>query len=544
MGRTADTGRVLRERVADRWRVLVAPLAWVLCLIAIVWNTDFIRVTVTTADPVAERLAAGFVSLGHMLQWGGLIGGLFTTITAVPVLMGRMQNARPAPWAVLAMAMLPPLGWATLWAWPAPSTTSDRPDVFLIVVDTMRADAFDAERTPHLWALGEDGIRFDDALATSSWTLPSFGSFLTGRHPREHELGLRDGRGASTGVLRTDVRTLAEHLDEAGYQTSGLVANQMLWSELGLPRGFSHYRNLLASTTTTWMTWNLGQDSTYAVASLQLQRARWWLNVGAERDRPQFMLLHFMDPHSPLRPRRALVRAERKVTGDEASVGAVEYGAEVRAVDEAVGQFLQRLRSAGRYESALIVFCSDHGEELDEARDEEPERPRPAHGHSLMPELVRVPLAIKLPGGSGAGTVSSDLVSLLDLPDTVAEVLGLSTIPGSRGVPLLDATGRLLPTRGITFQGIPLYGPALESMRDADHGVIWNPEDDRWRAFDRRADPMFRDPLDRPPDGAQERLRAHVAEASSAPPDDNRAQPELSEEQRRQLEALGYVDAR
>jgi arylsulfatase A-like enzyme len=544
MGRTVDTGQVLRERVADRWRVLVAPLAWVLCLIAIVWVTDFFRVTLTTDDPVAERLAAGFVSLGHMLQWGGLIGGLFTCLAAVPVLMGRMQNARPAPWVVLAVGLLPSLGWATLWAWPAPSTTSARPDVFLIVVDTMRSDAFDAERTPHLWALGEDGIRFDDALATSSWTLPSFGSFLTGRHPREHELGLRDGRGASTGVLRSDVKTLAEHLDEAGYQTSGLVANQMLWSELGLPRGFSHYRNLLASTTTTWMTWNLGQDSTYAVASLQLQRARWWLNAGAEPGRPQFMMLHFMDPHEPLRPRRALVRAEREVMGDGASVGAVDYGAEVRAVDVAVGRFLELLRATGRYESALIVFCSDHGEELDEARDVQPDRPRPSHGHSLLPELVRVPLAIKLPGGVGAGTVNRELVSLLDLPDTMLEILGMPPLPGSRGVPLLDATGRQLPTRGITFQGVPLFGPPLEAMRDPGHGVIWNPEDDQWRAFDRQADPLFLEPLDRPPEGAQERLRAHVAEVSSAPRDENRTQPELSEEQRRQLEALGYVEQR
>ncbi len=90
-------------------------------------------------------------------------------------------------------------------------------------------------------------MRFDLAFATSSWTLPSHASLLTGRWP--HALGVD-----WTTPLRPDVPTLAEFLAAHGYDTAGFVANlDYCGRETGLARGFAHYEDFPINA---WDTFN------------------------------------------------------------------------------------------------------------------------------------------------------------------------------------------------------------------------------------------------------------------------------------------------
>ena len=75
------------------------------------------------------------------------------------------------------------------------------------------------------------------------------------------------------------------------------------------------------------------------------------------------------------------------------------------------------LRQHGLYERALIVFASDHGEEFWE-------HGRYEHGHTLYDEVLRVPLAFKLPGASAGARVDSP-VSTAALMPTVLDVVGV-----------------------------------------------------------------------------------------------------------------------
>ncbi|MHC4846564.1 MAG: sulfatase-like hydrolase/transferase, partial [Planctomycetota bacterium] len=73
-----------------------------------------------------------------------------------------------------------------------------RPDLVLVVVDTLRADhlsAYGYERptSPGLDALARDGVVFLDNTAQSSWTLPSVASYMTGRHVFVNAQRLPDG---------------------------------------------------------------------------------------------------------------------------------------------------------------------------------------------------------------------------------------------------------------------------------------------------------------------------------------------------------------
>ena len=57
------------------------------------------------------------------------------------------------------------------------------PHVVLIVVDTLRADRVHPGLTPNISAIGDEGVRFTQAVSTASWTLPAHASLFTGALP-------------------------------------------------------------------------------------------------------------------------------------------------------------------------------------------------------------------------------------------------------------------------------------------------------------------------------------------------------------------------
>ena len=81
-----------------------------------------------------------------------------------------------------------------------------RPNVVLVVVDTLRADALgtlgSAYPTPHLDRLAAEGVVFSTAIAASTWTLPSVASLITSLHPSEHGLlGAAEGAEQREGFI-------------------------------------------------------------------------------------------------------------------------------------------------------------------------------------------------------------------------------------------------------------------------------------------------------------------------------------------------------
>ena len=104
--------------------------------------------------------------------------------------------------------------------------------VILIVVDTLRADhlgfyGYDRSTSPRLDEWARRGVIFDQALSTSPWTLPTFGSILTGLIPSEHGAGERSresGKRWKRAPLRESVYTLPEALSNQGWQTAAVVS--------------------------------------------------------------------------------------------------------------------------------------------------------------------------------------------------------------------------------------------------------------------------------------------------------------------------------
>ncbi len=121
--------------------------------------------------------------------------------------------------------------------------TQTKPDILLIVLDTVRADrlscyGYPRETTPNLDAFAEQGVLFERAISPAQWTVPAHASFFTGEYPTTHMTLQIYDKHSEVQV------TLAELLQRAGYETVGFCNNPLLGIvENGLDRGFEEFYN-------------------------------------------------------------------------------------------------------------------------------------------------------------------------------------------------------------------------------------------------------------------------------------------------------------
>ncbi len=429
------------------------------------------------------------------------------------------------------------------------------PDLLLISVDTLRADRLGSYGnplglTPELDALAAQSLLFESAFAPTSFTRPSVGALLSGRHPEEI------GVTSNLAPLPEQVPTLATILRERGYRTAAVVSNAILRADAGLARGFERYDDRLEER-------ELSRAQPERSAPNTTDAALAWLAHAAGDPRPFFLWVHYQDPHGPYTPPdayRAAYRDAERLPGDPAelplggnnsglhalppyqAIGAERepafyragYDGEVRLADEHIGRLLRGIERYSDPASLVIAFTADHGEALGEGGMWF------AHASSLVDPLVRVPLLLRVPGRAPGRR--SGIASLIDLLPTLLASLGAEAPAG--------LLGRNLLARGADAVPAIAYFHALEPIpgRWVDH---WGAASGGQRYYTIRKDAEQTDyarsdgqplPATAPAIAALRdsalRLRAELERRRLGPA---RAGP-IPEADRRRLEALGYAD--
>ena len=284
------------------------------------------------------------------------------------------------------------------------SSQKPLPDVYLVTIDTLRADhlhcyGYTQIQTPAMDALAREGFRFTKAFTPSPITNTSHTSILTGLLPSAH--GVTD---FAIPLAKTHP-TWAELLKGRGYHTAAFIGAVILDSNTlapGLDRGFDFYDNFPkhAPPQTHWgRVERRGMDV--------VQRAEAWLNTHPKG--PHFVWIHLYDPHDPYEPPPPFA----KVYKDRL------YDGEIAYADSAFGKFVTYLKDRGWYQNAMIVVVGDHGEGLGEHGEE-------THGIFLYDSTTHVPLIIKIPGHIPGKTVESQ-VRTTDLLPTTLDVLDISS---------------------------------------------------------------------------------------------------------------------
>jgi arylsulfatase A-like enzyme len=332
---------------------------------------------------------------------------------------GNVRTATTGPLLALGMLVVVVVAvWAPHGRWSG--------DIVLIVVDTLRADhvslyGYPRRTTPHLETFARDAVTYVNAISPATWTVPAHGSLFTGRWPSFHGAErVASDRNLAT-PLAADVPTLAELLGGAGFRTAAFVANSAYVARvLGFDRGFAEFfdRDL-----------NVAGDVESAV--------RRWLPAAGRL----FVFMNILDPHEPYEPPPPY---DRRFPGKDATYGTMmttlvyggtpitpelrahflsQYDGEIAYTDDVLQRIVDELKRRGRYDDALIIVTSDHGELLGE---------HGLAGHGVAPyeELLHVPLVVKLPGSRRRGERVRRRVSTLGVFATILDAAGVSPPPG------------------------------------------------------------------------------------------------------------------
>ena len=362
------------------------------------------------------------------------------------------------------------------------------PNVLLICIDTLRADRLsaygnDRPTSPNIdrWAK-QRAVLFEQAVAPSPWTLPSFISIFSGldaiRHGGNYHL-----------PARSELEMLAETVARRGYETAAWTGGGYLGPAHGLHQGFESF------------TYHLGPKSRELADNVE-QAIDW---LGAPRERPFFLLFHTYEVHSPYlerqpyydrfaaasglppipsgwvgprrHPRRPedgfmvsrelMMSADRGETWERVppelqAANVDRYDSGIRYADEQIGRLLDALENGGHASRTVVILTSDHGEALGE---------RGLSGHSYLYDFnLLVPLIIAAPtSGWPGGTRVPQQVRAVDIVPTVRELLGLAPGDGLDGESLAPlVTGRSAADRlawsyaAIANRGVALRLPATK----------------------------------------------------------------------------------
>ncbi|MFP8879451.1 MAG: sulfatase [Myxococcota bacterium] len=426
-----------------------------------------------------------------------------------------------------------------------------RPDIFLITVDTLRADHLGAygytkPTSPRLDRLARESLVFEHCRSHASNTRPSIASLLTGFLP--HETHMLDGVR-----LPNALDTLPEILKRQGYVTRAVVSNWVLSPKAGLNQGFDVYdaRMQERERNRPWPERVAAQTTAAAIKQLD-----------TPRDGPLFLWVHYQDPHGPYTPPGGLQRAFRDATPprllalnpDLSGLGGIPsyqqlgarrdfhdyvaaYDGEIRHMDEQVGRLLDALAERDLYERSLLIFTADHGEGLGERNFYF------NHVGYLYDTLTHVPLMLRR--GDRFSGRRDDACQLIDVVPTVLGALGLDADPRLRGRDLFDPDAPESPTYAETRSTIDKNGSKY-SLIDAGYHLIYNPVFERVELFDLANDPDEQRDLSAEP-AHQQRREAMLARIAAIRADDRTrlahgSPPELSKEDRRKLRSLGYVE--
>lgn len=410
------------------------------------------------------------------------------------------------PWLSLLLPCLALLAFAPSVRGAAPAA---RPNILLLMTDQHRWDALGANgnrfiRTPNLDRLAAASANFTHAFVASPVCVPSRVSFFTGRYARSHRNRVNytplDGREvlmqarlreagyatASVGKLHLYPPT-PDEARRSGFDVVELhdavapldqYSSYVAWLRERDPARARSYRAVVKPAGPTDNPYRAAIADEHSETTWTGLRARHHLAQLAAGGKPFFLNVSFWKPHSPFEvpapfdamyndvelplprpvslaeirryppPLQALVLRGRPVHDmDRAQLQWAwrsYYGA-ISQIDREVGLILAELERVGAAENTIVVFTSDHGDQLLE---------RGLMGKNCFFDAsVRVPFLLRLPGRIRAAR-HDDLIETVDLLPTLFELAGLPVPYLTQGrslVPLIAPDGRPWEPREVVF---------------------------------------------------------------------------------------------
>ena len=350
--------------------------------------------------------------------------------------------------------------------------------------------------TPHLDRLAAEGVRCTQVYCPSPVCVASRMAMLAGRHPSDIEVW------TNSQILDSGVPTMAHAMGAAGYkpvligrmhavgpdQLHGYVDRPVgdhgsNWPGSGMaPQGS---RASLEQAGPGQGSYQVHDEDVTAEAVHFLNRMGVQRRAGQDAE-PFSLNLGFMLPHSPYLARRPIYDYYRQRIGPPAvrepfgdhlhpAIGwwrahgqlqevpeewvlnaRAAYWALVAEMDGMIGRILAALQDNGLADNTLVVYSSDHGDQVGE-HDLWMKR-------TFYEESVKVPTILSWPGVLPAGTQCNRVLSALDLNATMLQALGAPALPNSPGRSALELLRRGGEWEDIAFSEYALREGSVQRM--------------------------------------------------------------------------------
>ncbi len=394
-----------------------------------------------------------------------------------------------------------------------------KPNIVFILADDLGACDLgcygaDLHETPHLDRLARQGMRFTQAYASAPVCSPTRSAVMTGKYParlhittwyesvRTQPADKRLTPPATVGNLPHSEITVAELLRDAGYktfhvgkwhlgeapyypETQGFDVNigGTLW--VRRPRTFIRIAGNSAKSAIRYVPHLEGGKPGEYLADRLTDEALKLIEQAATAREPFFLYLAHHSVHTPIEAKQERVAYYRDRLKPGLHHQNAVYAAMVGHLDDSVGRVLDKLDELHIADNTLVIFTSDNGGLISTVNGNIPVTdnfPLRSGKGSLYEGGVRVPLLVRYPGVTVAGSESAQPVASMDFFPTIAAVLSEAgaapqdapAVDGQSLLPVLKNADALLPREAIYFH-FPHYYPTTtpaSSIRSGDWKLI------------------------------------------------------------------------
>lgn len=424
-------------------------------------------------------------------------------------------------------------------------SAAKKPNIILITLDTTRVDhlgcyGYHRNTSPNLDELAQKSVIYTNAIAPSSWTLPSHASLFTGKFTTSHGVqydpngplkltsaieGPKAWEVYRARGLAQDETTLAQILKQTGYNTGAVVGGPWMKKVFGFQKGFDFYDDQ-----------QIGSVNGRVATQVTNAAISWLQKINSKNF---FLFLNYFDPHGPYTPPAAYA-GKFLPTGmsiDDNSRSLEKrlalYDAEILYMDHCIGQLIRFLKEKKVYDNTWFIITADHGELFGE-------HGKFGHGLYLFQEEIHVPLFMKYPGSEVLPAKTNSPVQLTDLLPLICKRLGLSPPTNIQGGSPPQINHPLLaeayPLQVLTKDG------HWRAYFENDFKYLWNSRG-KHLLYNLKNDPREQKNLiAQKPAIAADMSQKLIDYVTSLPlPGPSTPAQQLDEETKKALKSLGYV---
>ena len=271
----------------------------------------------------------------------------------------------------------------------------NRPNIIFYFTDQQRADTCGCygqklDITPNLDKMAEEGVKFEYAFSPQPVCGPCRALFQTGKYPTD------TGCFRNNIMLPSDIKTLANYIEEAGYETA-YIGKWHLASdgELEKPPTIDHTitaipKELRGGYTGFWRTADVLEFTSHGYDGYVFDENNNRIDFHGYRadcitdlaldffeektDKPFFMTISHIEPHhqndrkhyegpigSKEKYKEYELPADLKALDGDYREEYPDYLGACASLDENLGKLINRLKEKGLYENTVIIFAADHG---------------------------------------------------------------------------------------------------------------------------------------------------------------------------------------